>query len=79
MRESKTHELITLIYRCFIVFFCICFMANILGLLLVFFQTGYFEFNWKEITLLSLKQGGCQFISWIGNMDKGKDRRASEQ
>ncbi|WHP81061.1 hypothetical protein MQ089_04055 [Edwardsiella anguillarum] len=58
MRENKTLELVTLIYRCFIVFFCICFMANILGLLLSFFQTDYFEFNWKEITLLSLKQGG---------------------
>ncbi|HHS9596698.1 hypothetical protein [Raoultella planticola] len=58
MKKNKTYELITLIYRCFIVFFCICFTASVLGSLLVFFKVGYFEFNWKETILLSLKKGG---------------------
>lgn len=57
MKKNKTYELVTLIYRCFFVFFCICFIASILGSLLVFFKTGYFEFNWKETIFLSLKKG----------------------
>ncbi|GAA3606209.1 hypothetical protein GCM10023078_36590 [Gibbsiella greigii] len=58
MRKNKLYEIIALIYRCFFVFFFICFIASNLGSLLVFFKTGYFEFNWKETILLSLKKGG---------------------
>ncbi|MDV1451373.1 hypothetical protein RZQ54_29015, partial [Raoultella planticola] len=35
-----------------------CLFAPSLGSLLVFFKVGYFEFNWKETILLSLKKGG---------------------
>ena len=58
MKKNKAYEIITLIYRCFLVFFVICFMASALGALLVYFKIGYFEFNWKETILLSLKKGG---------------------
>lgn len=58
MKKNKVYELVTLISRCFLVFFCICFVASILGSSLVFFKIGYFEFNWKETILLSLKKGG---------------------
>jgi len=77
MRKNKLYEIIALIYRCFFVFFFICFIASNLGSLLVFFKTGYFEFNWKETILLSLKKGGGdRFSSWIGTMDKSKATRA---
>lgn len=58
MKRNKAYELVTLIYRCILVFFVICFMAGVLGALLVYFKIGYFELNWKETTLLSLKKGG---------------------
>lgn len=58
MKRNKVYELVTLIYRCIFVFFVICFMASALGALLVYFKIGYFELNWKETILLSLKKGG---------------------
>lgn len=58
MKRNKAYELVTLIYRCFFVFFVICFMASVVGALLVYFKIGYFELNWKETILLSLKKGG---------------------
>lgn len=57
MKKNKYYELVTLIYRCSFVFFSICFIASFLGSLLVFFKIGYFYFNWRETTLLSLKKG----------------------
>lgn len=66
MRESKTHELITLIYRCFIVFFCICFMANILGLLLVFFRLVILNLTGKKLLCSPLNRGGVSvyLLDW---------------
>jgi len=58
MKKNKAYELATLMYRCFFVFFLICIMASFLGTLMVYFKIGYFEFNWKETILLSLKKGG---------------------
>jgi hypothetical protein len=78
--KNKTYELITLIYRCFIVFFCICFTASVLGSLLVFFKVGYFEFNWKETILLSLKKRrGYRFHSWVGAVGKSEATRSQRQ
>lgn len=58
MKKDKKNELITLIYRCILVFFFICFIASFLGSLLVFFKIGFFKFNWGETILISLKKGG---------------------
>lgn len=58
MKKNKAYELVILIYRSFFVFFVICFMASVLGKLLVYFKIGYFEHNWKETILISLKKGG---------------------
>lgn len=57
MRKNKTYELLTLIYRCFFVFFCISFAASFLGAILVFLKLGYLEFSWMEIIFISLKKG----------------------
>ncbi|MCX8957959.1 hypothetical protein EHW65_12005 [Erwinia psidii] len=57
MQKNKTYELAKLIYRCFFVFFCICFMASFIGSVLFFLKVGSFLFDWKETMLLSLKKG----------------------
>ncbi|QEW32575.1 hypothetical protein D0N50_13180 [Erwinia billingiae] len=57
MQKNKKCELVTLIYRCSFVFFCICFVANFIGSVMIYFKVGSLLFDWKETTLLSLKKG----------------------
>lgn len=73
MKKNKLYELAILIYRCFFVFFCICFAANVIGSVLVFFKLGYLEISWKETIFSSLKKGAViGFILGIGLWTKAR-------
>lgn len=73
MQKNKMYELITLVYRCFFVFFCICFAANFIGSALVFFKLGYLDFSWKETIISSLKKSVViGLILGIGLWIKGR-------
>lgn len=55
--KNKLGEILTLAFRCSLVFFVIFFIANLVGSVLVFLKLGYFEFNWKETIFTSIKKG----------------------
>ena len=57
MKKNKICKLVTLAYRCSFVFFCICFVANFIGSMLIYFKVGSFLFDWKEIIFISVKKG----------------------
>ncbi|WP_187498809.1 hypothetical protein [Erwinia aphidicola] len=83
MQKNKICELVTLIYRCSFVFFCICFVASFIGSVLIYFKIGSFIFDWKETIFVSVKKGLIIGLTlgiglWIkARLQERKDRKES--
>lgn len=56
MIKSNLSQLVALVLRCILLFFFLVIIGNLIGSIVVYFKSGHFSFEWKEVVITSFKR-----------------------